>query len=70
MGFFMTLPSTAITGPVAIKAAGFPVALVHMTRYDGPWEFPPPEWQPQPLAAPVSDALPELVGHSQRILTR
>jgi hypothetical protein len=30
---------------VAIKAAGFPVALVHMTRYDGPWEFPPPEWR-------------------------
>lgn len=30
---------------VAIKAAGFPVALVHMTRYDGPWEFPPLEWK-------------------------
>jgi hypothetical protein len=30
---------------VAIRAAGFPVALVHMTRYDGPWEFPPLEWQ-------------------------
>ena len=29
----------------AIKAAGFPVALVHTTRYDGPWEFPPLEAQ-------------------------
>ena len=29
---------------VAIKAAGFPVALVHTTRYDGPWEFPPLEF--------------------------
>jgi hypothetical protein len=30
---------------VAIKAAGFPVALVHTTRYDGPWELPPAEWR-------------------------
>jgi hypothetical protein len=29
---------------VAIKAAGFPVALVHTTRYDGPWELPPQQW--------------------------
>jgi len=30
---------------VAIKAAGFPVALVHTTRYEGPWELPPLEWR-------------------------
>jgi hypothetical protein len=29
---------------VAIKAAGFPVALVHTTRYDGPWMLPPRPW--------------------------
>jgi hypothetical protein len=30
---------------VAIKAAGFPVALVQTVRYDGPWELPPLEWR-------------------------
>jgi hypothetical protein len=29
---------------VAMKAAGFPVALVHTTRYDGPWEVPTEPW--------------------------
>jgi hypothetical protein len=29
---------------VAIRAAGFPVALVHTTRYDGPWVLPPQPW--------------------------
>lgn len=30
---------------VAIKAAGFPVALVHTTRHEGPWALPPLEWR-------------------------
>ena len=30
---------------VAIRAAGLPVALVHTTRYDGPWGFPPLEFR-------------------------
>jgi hypothetical protein len=29
---------------VAIRAAGFPVALVRTTRYDGPWKLPPSPW--------------------------
>jgi hypothetical protein len=29
---------------VAIKAAGFPVALARISRYDGPWELSPAPW--------------------------
>jgi hypothetical protein len=31
---------------VAIEAAGFPVALAQIVRYDGPWELSPAPWQP------------------------
>jgi hypothetical protein len=31
---------------VAIRAAGFPVALAQIVRYDGPWELSPSPWSP------------------------
>ena len=31
---------------VAIRAAGFPVALAQIERYDGPWELSPSPWSP------------------------